>query len=90
MPSVPTRAAEHVDRAAAKQELAALSTPPALQWRLDPTEQALQLSTWRTEYPDPLCRELGRRLLIHHLEMSEWVLRRVEKGLFALQRDVGR
>jgi hypothetical protein len=77
----------HVARAATKEALAALPTPPALQWRLDPTKRALELSAWRTDLPDPLCEELGRRLLLHQLEMSEWILRRVEKVTF--ERDKG-
>jgi hypothetical protein len=90
MTSTRTHAAGQVNRAATKQELTNLPAPQELRWQLDPTEHALQLSTWRTELPDPLCRELGRRLLIQHLEMSEWVLRRVEKVAFERDRGVRR
>jgi hypothetical protein len=70
-----------------------------MHWERDPTEHALEASTWRSlddsrsgpaNASPPLCNELGRRLLIAHLEASEWVLRRVERVSFDGDRGVHR
>jgi hypothetical protein len=63
---------------------------PQQAWRIDPTHWALQQSAWRTELPDSLCTEIGRRLLLAELEFSEWILRRVEKVSFDRDRCVRR
>jgi hypothetical protein len=77
-------------RAQTRAVLAALPMSVAREWRLDPTRHALELSRWRTDLPGPICDELGRRLLLLHLEMSQWVLRRVEKVSFERDRSIGR
>src|SRR5438270_10551584 len=79
-----------VMRAEARERLAALPMLPGLQWQLDPTEEGLEGSKWRTELPTPFCVALGRRLLLAELEFSEWVLRRVEKVAFERDRSVSR
>jgi hypothetical protein len=42
------------------------------------------------KWPDAMREELGRRLLLAHLEMNQWVLRRVEKVAFERDRRMYR
>lgn len=61
-----------------------------LEWDIDPTESALEGSTWRVQLPGAFCVELGRRILLAQLEFSEWILRRVERVAFERDRSVSR
>src|SRR5438309_1025736 len=67
----------------------------AQEWHFDPVGLALSESVTRqhnphADWPDHLCLEIGRRLLLAELEFSEWVLRRVEKVNFERDRSVTR
>lgn len=77
--------------AANRQDL----VPNALLWDIDPTEYALGAADSRrtgdpTTMPEPLCTEVGRRLLWLQFRFSRWVLRRVEKVEFDHDRRVVR
>jgi hypothetical protein len=65
-------------------------------WRFDPTSLSLEVSTERQRQgqlsSSPFCAEVGRRLLAHQLQSSDWILRRVEKldmsGMEGVRRDI--
>lgn len=61
-----------------------------VEWHLDPTDQALDVSHKRGKLPDPLCAEIGRRLLLAELQFNRWTVRRVEKVSFDADRNVTR
>jgi hypothetical protein len=75
---------------------------PHTPWKLDPTSESLRLSSIRSSQPDTidsppdvnwpeaLCEEIGRSILLAHIEMSQWILRRVEKVSFDRDRSVNR
>ena len=73
-----------------KQELSNLEPLPPLRWDIDPCEWALKESVWRSDLPQALCLEIGRRVLLAQLQQSEWTLRRVEKVSFERDRSVSR
>lgn len=77
-------------RTAWQHERATLPPLPKVEWHLDPIERALQNSTWRTGLPPAFCVELGRRILLAHLESNQWILRRVEQVAFERDRSVSR
>lgn len=66
--------------------------PTAPVWDIDPTEFALGAAELRRTapgaLPEPLCTEVGRRLLWLQFRFSRWVLRRVEKVEFDHDRRV--
>lgn len=62
-------------------------------WHIDPTEYALRVAHSRrtgdvSDPPEPLCTEVGRRILALQFTFSRWVLRRVEKVAFDRDRRV--
>lgn len=60
------------------------------EWSLDPTDQALSVSHRRGKLVDPLCAEIGRRLLLAEMQFNRWMVRRVEKVRFDEDRNVTR
>jgi hypothetical protein len=71
-----------------------------LVWDFDPTDRALSASYQRyasvealsgsDQLPEPLCSEIGRRLLLAAVQFNRWVVRRVEKISFEMDRNVTR
>lgn len=60
------------------------------EWSLDPTDHALSVSHRRGKLVDPLCAEIGRRLLLGEMQFNRWMVRRVEKVRFDEDRNVTR
>jgi hypothetical protein len=62
-------------------------------WSYDPDDLLLEASTKKRDcntLPEPLCAEIGRRLLLAELEFGDWVVRRVESVRFERERSVSR
>lgn len=79
-----------IERRHLREVLQEMQPLDQLEWHLNPTQIALNGSTWRVDLPEPFCVELGRRILLAQLEFSEWVLRRVERVTFERDRSVSR
>jgi hypothetical protein len=72
-----------------------MKDPSGFVWHADPALLALDASRRRRDQDDgtadqPFCLEVGRRLLLAQLTLSEWTLRRVEKVLLERDRSLSR
>jgi hypothetical protein len=62
-------------------------------WSYDPDDLLLEASIKKRDcntLPEPLCAEIGRRLLLAEFEFGDWVVRRVESVRFERERSVSR